>query len=211
MYPKQQAIFSSHAKYKVVQKGRQVGFTQGAAIHLVKCMIAGTKKLGLWVDTRGVNIDKVIEEYFIAFILIRLPRDRWEWRRAKRQLFFKNNKGGYGKIDFGSAESPENLEGFNYDIVVLNEAGHILKNEALWYSTVLPMTVRQKDCEVYIGGSPRGKNLFHRLAIKAKETEGWELFRLRMRDNPLNLPLQEHYIFLVNFLSLPFVLPNQYL
>jgi hypothetical protein len=32
-------------------------------------------------------------------------------------------------IDFGSAERPENLEGFSYDFVVLNEAGIILKKE----------------------------------------------------------------------------------
>lgn len=32
-------------------------------------------------------------------------------------------------LDFGSAERPENMEGFAYDYMVLNEAGIILKKE----------------------------------------------------------------------------------
>jgi hypothetical protein len=40
------------------------------------------------------------------------------------------------------------------------------------------------DCEVFIGGTPRGKNLFHKLALKARNTPGWELFNITPYDNP---------------------------
>ncbi len=58
-------------------------------------------------------------------------------------------------MDFRSADRPENMEGFDYDYVILNEAGVILKDVYLWQNAILPMTW-DKDCQVFIGGTPKG-------------------------------------------------------
>jgi len=62
-------------------------------------------------------------------------------------------------VDFRSADRPENIEGFGYHYIILNEAGIILKGkkgESLWLNSVLPMTM-DFPCKCFIGGTPKGK------------------------------------------------------
>jgi len=185
MYPKQAAIFNSTVKYNVIPKGRRSGFTMGAVLHLIKNCIIGNIKRALWVDVRHSNIDKYVEDWFYP-ILRQLPQSLWEYRQVKKQLVFKLDKKNDKKaiIDFGSMDSPQGLEGFGYQCIIINEAGHVLKNEALWYSTLLPMSMDFPDCQIFLGGTPRGKNLFHKLALRAEKTENWKLFKLTTYDNP---------------------------
>ena len=60
--------------------------------------------------------------------------------------------------DFRSADRPENIEGFGYRHIIINEAGIILKNRNLWLESILPMTI-DYDANVIIGGTPKGKKV----------------------------------------------------
>ncbi len=134
------------------------------------------------MDVKNANIDRYVERFFYP-ILRQIPRHMWNYRQVRKELVFKLGDGD-AIIDFGSAENPEGLEGFGYQTIILNEAGNILKNEHLWYSTILPMSVDYEDCEIFIGGTPRGKNLFHKLSLRAAESRSWQLFNLSSFDNP---------------------------
>lgn len=161
-FPAQQRIFDNPARYVIAAKGRRFGFTKGAANHTMKTFLAGTYKKGLWVDTINGNIERYVERYFLP-ALRKLPEHMWKWQKQQKILKIRD-----GYIDFRSADNPENIEGFGYDYVILNEAGIILKNEYLWNNAIRPMLWDYR-AKTYIGGAPKGKGVFYELYQRGKD------------------------------------------
>jgi predicted phage terminase large subunit-like protein len=91
-----------------------------------------------------------VERIYIP--LLKKLRINYEWDKQSKTLKFYN-----GLIDFRSADNPENWEGYKYKIVLLNEAGIILKNDYLWENAVKPMMLDYPDSVAIIGGTPKGK------------------------------------------------------
>jgi len=183
-FPQQQTIFDSEARYKIVVKGRRFGLTRGAAHDFIKCALADSFKQGLWVDTVNSNIDRYIERYFLP-ALHKLPDYLYHWRKQAKILQIRN-----AYIDFRSADRPENLEGFGYDKIFVNEAGIVLKDEYLWHNAIAPMMWDYQP-SVVIGGTPKGRGLFHDLAIRGQDPDqtNYEFFHFTSFDNPM-LPKQ---------------------
>jgi len=148
-YPKQEEIFNSDGRIVVVDKGRRAGFTKGAANNTIKVALSGKKKKGLWVDTVNSNIERYVERFFIPS-LKKLPDSLWKWQKQQKVLHICDFY-----MDFRSVDNPENIEGFGYDYMILNEAGIILKNRYLWQNAIKPM-MWDSDCQVFIGGTPKG-------------------------------------------------------
>jgi hypothetical protein len=172
----QEGFFSFPAKKKVVAKGRRWGLTKGYANRAIEYLFDGVSP-GLWVDTVNSNIDRYVERYFYP-ILRHLPPAHWEWRQQKKELTVLGRK-----LDMRSADRPELIEGFAYRFIMLNEAGIILRDEYLWHNAIQPMML-DFNPDVYVGGTPKGKGLFHELYVKASETPGWKEFRFSSFDNP---------------------------
>lgn len=178
-FPKQQSIFNSKAKYKIVHKGRRFGLTKGAANDFILSALNSTFKKGLWVDTVNTNIDRYIERYFVPE-LKKLPDHLWSWRKQDKIVIIN---GRY--IDFRSADRPENIEGFGYDKGFLNEAGIILKDEYLWYNAIRPMFWDFPNVNVVIGGTPKGKGVFWKLAQLGQiPNKNYETFHFTSFDSP---------------------------
>jgi hypothetical protein len=136
----------------------------------------------LWVDTINTNIDRYVERYFYP-VLSRIPSQYWTWRQQKKELEFFGSR-----LDFRGADQPERIEGFGYNLIVLNEAGIILKDEYLWENAIRPMSL-DFNPDILIGGTPKGKNLFWRLATKAQDRQDplyrdWQHFHYTSYDNP---------------------------
>ena len=179
--PKQEEIFfSSYTRFKTLGKGRRVGFTHGVMKYLVDTSLdAGVRKV-LWVDTVHANIRRYIERYMMLD-LKKLPRELWEWKITDKMVRIGNTE-----IDFRSADNPENIEGFGYDLIILNEAGIILKDEYLWYNAIRPMLLDNPDSHAIIGGVPKGNNLFATLIQNGLSgRKNWEHFTATTYDNPL--------------------------
>lgn len=178
-FPKQQSIFDSPVRFKIVAKGRRFGLTKGAANDFMKSALEGKFKKGLWVDVVNSNIDKYIERYFIPH-LNKLPRNIWEWRKQAKMITIND-----AYIDFRSADTPETMEGFGYDKAFLNEAGIILKNEYLWDNAIRPM-FWDYPCQAVIGGTPKGKGKLFELAERGKDSNqpNYEFFTFTSFDNP---------------------------
>ncbi len=183
-------LFGSDARFKVVAKGRRFGLTKGFANYVIDKMLDGISPV-LWVDTIYGNIDRYVERYFIP-VLKKLPKRLWKYRSNRNDL-----KIGNSVCDFRSADKPENIEGFGYSLIVINEAGIVLKNRSLWNETILPMILDYK-ADVLIGGTPKGKtvkgtnerHLFYELYGKGQTTDGkrqkdWQSFNFTSYDNPL--------------------------
>lgn len=182
--PKQVEIFDDPAKFKVIGKGRRFGLTRGMALNVIEKCIDGTTPV-LWVDTVNSNIERYFDRYFMP-VLKSIDKRNWKYNRQKGELKIYNSI-----VDFRSAESPENIEGFGYRLIIINEAGIILKNRNLWEESIRPM-VMDYGADVIIGGTPKGrkykgqKHLFYELYQRGlADGIRWKSFNFSTYDNPL--------------------------
>ncbi len=187
-HPKQREIFfETKSRFKVIAKGRRFGLTRGFANYVIERMLEGTSPV-LWVDTVYGNIERYVDRYFRP-VLTGLPKGIWQFRGQRNDLKILKTT-----CDFRSADKPENIEGFGYALVILNEAGIILKDRNLWNETIRPMILDQK-ADVLIGGTPKGKmlkkkkeeHLFYELFQKGLNPDNllWKSYNYSTYDNPL--------------------------
>jgi phage terminase large subunit-like protein len=176
-YPRflNRALFNN-VKHTVIHAGRQTGKTYNTA----QWLIEETMDLGctsLWVDTVHPNIDKYIERYFMKILHPIWKECKWNQQRKILTL-------PRGAIEFGSAQKPENLEGFNYPRYVLNEAGIILKKSSLWDNTLYPM-LKGDNVRGKIIGTPKGRNKFHELAALGRSgNPDYATYHFTVYDSP---------------------------
>ena len=159
------------AKFIIVPAGRRFGKTKGAANACIEWILEGKKIL--WGDTISGNIDRYVERYFKPAITF-----DYSYSSMKKVLSCELS-GGY--IDFRSADRPENWEGFGYDIIILNEAGIILKNDYLFTNAVLPMLMDSTGSKLIAIGTPKGKEV-----KSGKEHRFFSLFKRAMAGDPLD-------------------------
>lgn len=147
----------------------------------------------LWVDTIYSNIERYFDRYFRPE-LKKIPRHIWNYNKNKSELkIFIDKDGNTSLLDMRSADRPENLEGFGYHLIIINEAGIVLKNRNLWQESILPMTL-DYNAQVVIGGTPKGKHtknnekhLFFELYEKGlnDKTGRYKSYNFSSYDNPL--------------------------
>ncbi len=176
-----------YQKYIIVTKGRRFGATQGAAQAFIEELIQGNGPL-LWVDTIYANIDRYYDRYFLP-VLRQLPRKKWSWHGQRKELKIVGNA-----LDFRSADKPENIEGFGYKKIFLNEAGIILKNDSLYTKTLLPMLMDYSDSQLIAAGVPKGmykkdgfKHKFYELyenCLEDPDENKYKLMQYTSYDNP---------------------------
>ncbi|AQW83003.1 terminase large subunit domain-containing protein [Campylobacter pinnipediorum] len=176
-----EVFFNNDAKFTTIEKGRRVGFRKGIANACIEWLCDGKKIL--WVDTITSNLQRYFERYFLPE-LKQLPQELWKFHSQDKRLVFNE-----AFLDMRSAERPENIEGFGYDIVILNEAGIILKNAYLWDNAIRPMLLDYPDSRAFIGGVPKGKNKFFELAQKGMRNEkDWKNYQISSYKNPMLRP-----------------------
>ena len=177
--PQQKEVFFNNtARFTTIEKGRRFGFTKGMANACIEWLLEGKKVL--WVDTITSNLQRYYERYFLPELKA-LPKELYKFHSQDKKLSINE-----GYLDMRSAERPENIEGFGYDIVILNEAGIILKNAYLWDNAISPMLLDNPNSRAFIGGVPKGKNKFFQLAQKGmREEKEWKNFQFSSYDNPL--------------------------
>ena len=152
-------------RVRVLSKGRRLGYTHSAINYTLEEVIRAhgeERRLKiLWVDTINANIERYVQRYLMPLVKI-FPQQAWHWAKQEKLFQFTGSL-----VDFRSAESPENIEGFGYDIVILNEAGIILEDRYLWENAIMPTTVDNPNCVIIVGGTPKGRNLFAEMHEKA--------------------------------------------
>lgn len=147
-------------QFVFIRAGRRIGKTKNFVTwqiqELDQTKDDGQLMRGLWVDTTQSNIDKYIDRYFMPTLTRMNYWQDCKWNGQKKILTLWNGN----TIDFGSSERPELLEGFGYDVAVINEAGIVLKKAKMWDNTIYPMV---KHAKVRGIGTPKGKNKFETL------------------------------------------------
>lgn len=196
-------FFDCESEYRIVPKGRRTGYTHSCAHYLedicfdpslLDYKFPGVEELNiLWVDTVQTNIDRYVERYFLPPLKKQVKSEFFKWRQQKKELKILNST-----IDFRSSDRPENIEGFGYHVIVLNEAGIILKGEKgryLWENALMPMLMDFSGL-VLIGGTPKGatdkntgkdtlyKTLIDRGNSDFEIDKNYQSFRLIPEDSP---------------------------
>jgi hypothetical protein len=168
----------------VVTKGRRVGITRGAAQAIIEKTVVNEQRV-LWVDTIYSNIQRYIDLYFMP-LLEQLPQTLWSWSPKSMQLLI-----GKSVIDFRSSDNPENMEGFGYHLIFLNEAGIILKNPDLFKKSILPMMMDYQNSILIAAGVPKGKKIkngdahpFYELWERSLVDSNYSRFKLSSYTNP---------------------------
>jgi len=201
-HDKQIEIFADKIRFKVIAKGRRFGLTRGMMNYAIDYAINGKGKKILWLDTTYANISRYIQRYGMPY-LKQIPKEFFNWNRTNNEMKFIVAKDGEESIiDFRSADRPENIEGFGYNLVIINEAGIVLKDENLWLESIRPMMLDYKASAI-IGGTPKGKkykgkdHLFYKLAKKCNEATtdqfpnavenniNWKFYNYSSYDNPM--------------------------
>lgn len=182
----EQFFFEDQTRFKLLHKGRRLGFTQGGSQAVIEWMLEGKYKRILWGDTVLGNIEKYVARYFMP-VLRQLPEHIYNWQKQDKMLTVGNMT-----ADFRSADQPEKWEGFGYDLILLNEAGIILRNEYLYDNAVRPMLLDNPQSHFICGGTPKGKNhkgmphkFFQLVQSARKNPEKWSVHHYTTFDNPL--------------------------
>lgn len=185
--PQLQFLFNhkDHARFIVVATGRRLGKTKGIANASIEWVMEGKKIL--WGDTISGNIDRYVDRYFKP----ELKNTDFNYNYSPQKKVFTID-GFKGYIDFRSADRPENWEGFGYDIILLNEAGIILKNDYLYTNAVLPMLMDNPGSKLIAIGTPKGKmtknnkaHRFYSLYKRAIDKDPiYQLFQYSSYENP---------------------------
>lgn len=143
-------------KKKYISKGRRLGFTIYAMRYAIQKMINNSHLSGtdiykvLWVDTINSNLDRYLKRYAIPWM--RKNKIKYDYLKQSHELIIGN-----AVMDLRSSDRPENMEGFGYHLIIINEAGIVLKDSSIYHNSILPMFMDYKDAEIIIGGTPKGK------------------------------------------------------
>ena len=179
-----EVFFDASTKFNIIPAGRRSGKTQGA--EKTSIINAAQGKKVLWVDTVYSNIDRYYARYFLPDL--KEAELDCNWNAQKKILKVER-----GYIDFRSADKPENIEGFGYNQIYLNEAGIILNNDYLYINTILPMLMDYDGSQLFAFGTPKGtinkkgeEHRFYTLWQKVLEKDkGYSGRQLSSYSNPI--------------------------
>lgn len=175
-----QALYNDK-KYTCIAAGRRTGKTYNSAQWLLENLLYEKGKAGLWVDTTQRNLSEYVDIYFKKIL-----GEVWQYCKYDKQAHRIDFPSG-SFLHLRSAERPENMEGFEYDYIVCNEAGIIFKTSELWQNTIMPMA---KNAQVKLVGTPKGKNYFETLFNAQANSDEWESWRFSAYDSPYWTPEQ---------------------
>ena len=185
--PIQKKVFEDPHQFIVFAKGRRCGGTYGAVTYVIEQLIEG--KSILWVDTIQANLSAYFVKYFTP-LCSQIKNQFWSWNEQKKILKILK-----GTLTMRSAEIPENIEGFAYDIIIINEAGIVFKNNAtLWFNTLYPMTM-DYNAKIFFIGTPKGKLCkdgsehlyysFYKKCLDQVANPEWQMYQVSTYENPL--------------------------
>ncbi len=176
--PHQDTVFHCAAPNVVYVKGRRAGGTMGAALRVIELCYERPGTHQLWIDTVHRNIGRYVRRYFLPHI----PQGEAKWHATGHTLDFANGS----LVDFGSVQLRENIEGFGYDALWVNEAGIVLRDDALYYNTLRPMLLDASSAQAFFIGTPKGRGLFQRMYYWGQDLAQpqWRSFRHPSSINP---------------------------
>lgn len=161
MHSHQAAVFASTAKYTVVVAGRRGGKSEVEVMWLLakagEAAMAGKQGV-CWVVMPTYTLARVLWRKLHRLAPPGWVTDKWGTDQQPGSVEIL----GRVVIEFKSAERPESLVSEGLLALLVDEAG-IVKERA-WTESLQP-TLLDHDAPALLGGTPKGRNWFHRLFL----------------------------------------------
>ena len=172
----QAKVFESKKRFKVLFCGRRWGKTRGAILWLVQRTLGKPGALGWWVSPTYRQA-KIAWRYF--FLLFRKTGIIKGYNKADLTVELSNGC----RLEFRSAEIPDNLRGDGIDHLVLDEFASM--PEEVWKEVLRPTLMDSAGDAVFIG-TPKGMNWASDLFFKAEsgDKRDWAAWRFPTSSNP---------------------------
>lgn len=176
----QKKMHFSKARYRIASCGRRFGKTYMAANEIVKHAWENPNHACWWVAP-------TYQQARIAFDLIKRHWPKLAVNINRSELFIEFPNGG--RIDFKSADRPDNLRGFGLHFLVIDEAAFVA--EETWNDVLRPALADKKGRLVAIG-TPKGKNWFYHLWVRGQDSQypDYESWKFPTHMNPY-IPKEE--------------------
>jgi len=173
-HPAQWKIHKSKKRFRIVACGRRFGKSLMAANETTKFAYENPRETTWWVAP-------VYSQAAIGFKMIKnsFPDLIKNANSASLKIILHNN----AKIEFRSAERPDNLRGEGLGWVTIDEAAFM--SEEAWYEALRPALSDRKGQLLAIG-TPKGKNWFYHLWINGqdREQEDFDSWQMSTYQNP---------------------------
>jgi hypothetical protein len=187
LHERQQEIYDSGARFKVVAAGRRFGKSYLAAVLLFVEAAKNTK-----IRTDGVEIDLALEEvFYVAPTFDQGKRIMWPLLKELGTELIKQKYENTGtlelingrRISIKGSDRPDTLRGIGLSYVVLDE--YAFMKEEVWEQIIMPALTRAEGGAMFIG-TPDGKNHFYKLWNQAKSDmfPEWEAWHFPSIENP---------------------------
>lgn len=172
----QATVFESGKRFLVLFCGRRWGKTRGAIMWLVMKTLLGRNRLGWWVSPTYKQA-KVAWRYF--FLLFRRSGIIRSFNRSELTVYLILGC----RIEFKTADQPDNLRGEGVNALVLDEFASM--NPSTWSEVLRPTLIDTKGCACFIG-TPKGMNWASKLFHHAKHDGDpeWGAWQFSTYSNP---------------------------
>jgi hypothetical protein len=164
----QQVILDCDKRFIVVMCGRRFGKSELSQILILKEALNGG---AVAYVTPTYKLAKTFFEKLTAAV-------PFKNNISNLKIYCPNN----GSIEFFTGERLDNLRGRKFNLVIIDEASFIPDLEAGWLGSIRPTLTDYQGRAVFLS-TPRGKNFFYSLFMKAGEND-WESFKFSTYDNP---------------------------
>jgi len=168
-------VLKCKARIICICAGRRWGKSAVCAYLVVRTFLQGLmdvedgkrKSVKIWIVAPTYDLSKKVFDYVVTFLLA------WDKSYSK---YIKNRP--YPTVRFShnvwiecrSADNPKGLLGEELDFLIIDEAANVV--QSIWYDYLMPATAAKgRNCQTIFISTPRGKNWFYELYLKAKDTK----------------------------------------
>jgi predicted phage terminase large subunit-like protein len=179
LHPAQHQVRKSPVRFKVVSAGRRFGKTRlGIALGTAACLKGGR----VWWVAPTFQITAIAWRQFKA-LAQQIPDTDVKEGDKMLTLF----TGGW--VQMKTADNPTALRGEGLDLVMVDEAAHIMNWDEVWNQALRPALTDRQGNALLIS-TPKGHNHFHELYRMADDHEDWQSWHFPSWSNPYLSPAE---------------------
>jgi len=187
LHKKQQDIFLSKARFKVVAAGRRGGKSYLSAVILLIEALKDTNEFGINLKNK--------ETWYVAPTYGQAKDIMWNLLKDIGQDVIESALENTATlkllngrtIKLKGSDRPDTLRGVSLAYVVMDE--YAFMKPEVWDLIINPALADTKGSALFIG-TPEGKNHFYDLWLSASSLRGWESFHFNSLDNPIIDPAE---------------------
>ena len=187
LHKKQQDIFLSKARFKVVAAGRRGGKSYLSAVMLLIEAFKDTNEFGINLKNK--------ETWYVAPTYGQAKDIMWNLLKDIGQDVIESALENTATlklingrtIKLKGSDRPDTLRGVSLSYVVMDE--YAFMKPEVWDLIINPALADTKGSALFIG-TPEGKNHFYDLWLSADSLKGWESFHFNSLDNPIIDPAE---------------------